>query len=144
MATMAVNYKTLAPVQDDWQDYLEHVAHREDLLLEIKDLFGYGGAIHNFKNYGVRGTPKYFDRTRNKLDELLKVAEEYRGIDGVTVEEKNALVSIEKVAGQYRDATEQVRKLHADDASISQIDTAVKIDDSPAIKGFAVLQEKFE
>lgn len=49
-------------INSSWVQYTEQAAAREDLLTKIKEQFGYGGIIHNFKNYVLRGEQKFLDR----------------------------------------------------------------------------------
>ena len=44
-------YRSLTPIESEWNIYLEQVAKRQALLMEIKSQFGYGGSIHHFKNH---------------------------------------------------------------------------------------------
>jgi methyl-accepting chemotaxis protein len=50
--------------------YREHVAKRHKLLLEICPALGYEVGIHNFKNYVLRGSDKYFERIRKGLQRI--------------------------------------------------------------------------
>ena len=50
------------PIVNDWNYYENSVTKRQSLLMNIKAEFGYGSAIHNFKNYVLRGSDKYLSR----------------------------------------------------------------------------------
>ncbi len=52
------------------KNYREHVAKRHKLLLEIRPALGYEVGIHNFKNYVLRGSDKYFERIRKGLQRI--------------------------------------------------------------------------
>ena len=51
IAALGFNYKNISPIQMDWETYLQQVVQRQTLLSDIQGQFGYGGAIHHFKNY---------------------------------------------------------------------------------------------
>ena len=55
-------FKSILPVEKHWDDYQENIAERQGLLLQIRSEFGYGGAIHNFKNYILRNNDKYYQK----------------------------------------------------------------------------------
>lgn len=46
-----INYAKITTSKQTWNNYLEQVAKRQQYLMEIKEAFGYGGGIHNFKNF---------------------------------------------------------------------------------------------
>lgn len=142
--TLGMNYNTITPIKSEWHGYLEHIAQRQNLLLDIKSQFGYGGAIHNFKNYVLRGTPKYFERINNGLGTLLKKIEQYKKLEGINKEELDALAAVQSVAQKYLAATDIVQKMHKGGSSPKEIDAAVKISDSPALKAFDVLTQQYQ
>ena len=144
--TLAVFFFTtyaVKPIEEDWAHYQEQVAARQALLLEMKAQFGYGGLIHNFKNYVLRGTPKYADRTEANHRQLNVVIAGYRALHGVDAAEQEALRSVEGVANQYRDQLRKVKKMVAAGQPIKAIDGAVKIDDQPALKAFEILNAAY-
>ncbi len=133
------SFTTINPIKDDWNSYVNNVAQRQLLLSKIKSQFGYGGAIHNFKNYVLRGSGKYYQRIKNNFSILNTVIDDYRQLDGITDEEKNALNNIQDVIKKYTDATDSVKSMVKDRKPANQIDKSVKINDSPAIKAFEIL-----
>ncbi len=139
VAVLIVSFTTINPIKADWNSYVNNVAQRQILLSKIKSQFGYGGAIHNFKNYVLRGSDKYYQRIKNNFSTLNKVIDDYKQLDGITDEEKNALNKIQDVVKKYSDATDIVKNMVKDGKTASQIDKSVKINDSPAIKAFEIL-----
>ena len=127
------------PIEENWEHYQKQVAARQALLMEMKAQFGYGGLIHNFKNYVLRGTAKYADRAEKNHAQLAAAIAAYRDLKGVDATEREALASVEGVAGQYRDQLQKVKQLVAGGAAAKAIDGAVKIDDQPALKAFEIL-----
>jgi methyl-accepting chemotaxis protein len=142
--TLGVNYNTITPIKSEWHGYLEHVAQRQNLLLDIKSQFGYGGAIHNFKNYVLRGTPKYYGRVKDGLGTLLEKVDQYRKFKDIKKEELDALDAVQSVSNNYLAATDMVKKMHEDGSSPKEIDGVVKISDGPALKAFDVLAQQYQ
>jgi len=136
---LTVSYSTISPIKNDWQSYISNVAERQSLLSAIKSQFGYGGAIHNFKNYVLRGSPQYYDRITENFSSLNDLIKQYSILQGISVEEKQALEAIKAVANKYSAATSVVKQLHSEGKTGQLIDQTVKIDDSPAIKAFTIL-----
>ena len=141
---IAISYQSVSAVKHDWDTYQEDVAHRENLILGMKSDFGYGGAIHNFKNYVLRGTPKYYDRIQQNFARISQEIAEYRELANVTEEELAALDDIQTVAGKYKEASNLVKRMHEEGRTPKEIDGTVKISDSPALKGFEALFHHFE
>ena len=131
------------PIEENWSHYQEQVAARQALLMEMKAQFGYGGLIHTFKNYVLRGTPKYAERGEENHRRLNAAIADYRGLHGLSVAEQEALRSVEGVANQYRDQLRKVKRMVAEGRPIKAIDQAVKIDDQPALKAFDILNAAY-
>jgi len=102
-ASFLFAWNASSPLQTQWSHYLDHVAKREDLLMEIRAAFGYGGLIHNFKNYVLRAEEKYAQRAREHAGELRRLIKEYRALGDVTAQEEAALNDLIAVmtAGAY-------------------------------------------
>lgn len=134
----------LIPISTQWGNYQQEVTKRQALLQQVKADFGYGGMIHNFKNFVLRGQDKYVDRINKNYQSLKNGLTEYRSLTGVSREEVDAIKAIEGVAGKYHEAAQQVFKLYQQQATAEQIDSVVKISDKPALEGFKVLQNRYE
>ncbi len=101
---------------------------------------GYGGAIHHFKNYVLRGTDKYHVKAGNGFKAASDAIAAYRNA-APTEAEKATLKEIEGVITQYQDALSVVQTMVAEKKSAKEIDGAVKINDGPATTGIAKLRE---
>lgn len=101
-------YRSISPIKSDWDSYQDNVAKRQSLLIDIKSQFGYGGTIHNFKNYILRGTPKYYDRLINNFAKLKLATENHLVLTGLTDDERQALQKIKSVADSYKAQSEHV------------------------------------
>ncbi len=130
--------------QKSWQELEESALARQSLLLKISRDAGYGSLIHSFKNYVLRGTPKYIKQVEGAYNRVLVTAQSYRSLSGLSSSERSALKDIEGTLKQYLDATYQVQSLKMQGMTIEQLDKAVKISDAPAIKGFATLEAEYQ
>jgi methyl-accepting chemotaxis protein len=129
---------------NSWSNYLNQVASRQIILQDIKTNFGYGGAIHNFKNFLIRNQERYRIRSENQLQDILSSVEYYRAIPGLGNHETKALNDIAKVIGNYQKQIAIIMHMHSEKASIKAIDQIVKVDDKPAIMALRTLQIEFE
>jgi len=143
--TKMIDAELKVSMQDSWNTYQGDVARRQELLLRIKADFGYGGLIHKFKNYVLRGKPKYLESIRALHLSITETIGEYSSVNGLTAEEKSALAVVQETANKYMSAADHVSTLlTGEDTMVSDLDKAVKIDDSPAIAGFEVLNSRYE
>ena len=91
---------------------------------------GYGGAIHNFKNYVLRGSQDHGAAATRMFKELKSTLETLR--EGqLPAAEKAAVDALEKTVEAYQAKLSVVGKLHDQGKAVEQIDEAVKIDDGP-------------
>jgi methyl-accepting chemotaxis protein len=138
------SYQSIIPVSKNWQNFQHQVALRQSTLMKIKADFGYGGMIHNFKNYVLRGQDKYVDRINKNHQQLNQEIITYQGIVGLSAEERSALTAISGVMENYHENTALVQEMFAKGMTSQQIDAAVKISDKPALQAFELLDKEYE
>lgn len=133
-------FRTMQQMYVAWDEYANRADKRERLLGEIKSQFGYGGLIHNFKNYVLRGQPELLKRIEANRNDMAAAIEQYRAL-GLSKEEQQAVSIVESVMQQYASSTGMVKNMWQMGATPAEIDDAVSINDAPAFKGFAVLAD---
>lgn len=139
-----ITYPKLKSVHNSWISYQDEVAKRQDLLMTIKSNFGYGGGIHNFKNYVLRGNQKYADRFVENHRVITESIKQYRSLVDLSVNEKDGLTAIQEIADKYKEAVFTAQKMHRENKSSNEIDRIVKIDDSPAFKAFDTISSRYQ
>lgn len=102
LTSSIITYRAISPIQKEWDFYLDNVAERQILLMDIKAQFGYGGTIHNFKNYVLRGKAKYYDRLDGNFTKLSLAISNYLELADLTSDEKQALQNIKSVMENYK------------------------------------------
>ena len=137
-------YRSTSPINGEWTKYLDEVAKRQSILMEIRSTFGYGGVIHNFKNYVLRGQDKYFGRLDKGFARLDRLLDEYGALPSLSDDERKALKSIDGVAEEYASHLDGVRKMVSEGKSPTEIDSVVKVNDSPALEAFVVLDNVYQ
>ncbi len=134
-----LSYRYIAPINPIWHSYQEQVVRKNVLLNHIQANLGYGGAIHNFKNYVLRGGDDYYRRTRERFDEVDRLVADYRKLGNLSEGEEAGLAAIEEVSRRYRAAVERVRRMVTEGRSPAEIDVVVKIDDGLALEAMQKL-----
>ncbi len=123
-----------------WNEYNRNsqaIARSTSNLLES---VGYGGFIHNFKNYVLRRDPGYlsalkaninsYNNEMARLEQLLP-----------TKEEQAALATIRATFGEYIANIDKAVAM-GNDVTPTALDKTVKVDDAPAKAAFQLLLEK--
>ncbi len=126
-----------------WQRYHGRAVQMDETLHQIVRNFGYGGFIHDFKNYVLRQDeslpPKlagHLAATRLAMARFRQLSDDPMALD--------ALATLEAVVDEYAGKLDLARQLVAQGMSPRQIDRRVKVDDDPALQAIARLQERIE
>ena len=70
-------------------------SQKNDFMLKIKELSGYGGLIHLYKDFLETKDDKLLNKIQSKHSALLKVIKSYDKFDGTTQEEKEFLKTLQ-------------------------------------------------
>jgi len=123
--------------------FVAHASPRDDVAQVVR-LIGYGGGIHYFKNYVLRGQPRYreaaaasFGEARTVIDRLSTSAEFDAG-------DKSALRSLGTIIDAYIDALQRVTELRRERLTADLVDRLVLIDDGDALAGLGVLRARWQ
>jgi methyl-accepting chemotaxis protein len=111
------------------------------LVSQMKEITGYGGLIHNFKNYVLRGKEKYKQKFDKQYAQLNKKISEYKKL-GVSKKEEKLLGDIQKVFDKYYQGLPYVVEGYEKNLNVHELDKIVKVNDAPAIKAFNELSTK--
>ena len=115
---------------------------KDSILSHIKEIAGYGGLIHNFKNYLSTGKRKYLKKVEQQHTSLLRDIKKYKRIRNVTKEEKKLLKQLQRVFDTYLYNSSLIKE-HIDNNTLDQnIDEFNEIDDSNAFKSLNLLSKR--
>jgi len=120
------------------RETFQKIPKKQEIISYMKEIVGYGGLIHNFKNYVLRGKDKYQKNVNRQYNELMALIKEYRKL-GVTQKEAQDLENIEKVFNKYHSGLPKVVEAFKKGIDIRTLDKIVKVNDAPAIKAFQLL-----
>ena len=109
------------------------------IISGMQNIIGYGGLIHNFKNFIIHKDDKYAKRVDILYQDLLKSIYEYRIMQYINEEELSLLEDIENVFISYKQNLPKVIKAINNKVSIPKSDKIIQIDDTPAIEALFTL-----
>jgi len=104
------------------------------ILSKIEQNAGYGGLIHNFKNFVLRGEQKYLDNFQKNYNNIKSLIQKYKKTSPITKEEIILLDTILNTFDKYKAGLKKVVQSYNNNGSIKHLDAIVKVDDKPAIE----------
>lgn len=140
-STSGISLNGVNKLGGTWKEFETGAATKAVILGDLRSSLGYGGTIHQFKNFVLRQDRPRIVKIQANLMKATVALTAYNAL-GITEREKAALAAINKVLSQYKDATSVVERLVRDGASPTEIDQSVKVDDGPALAGMVVLDEE--
>lgn len=111
------------------------------LVEKIRSEFGFGGMIHEFKNLILRSDLPRVTKIREYIGSIEKNIAKYKVL-GTSSNEDIALDNIIRTLDAYKSKLNIITKLIKAKTSISKIDSAVKINDRPALQGLKTLDKE--
>ena len=124
---------------ENFEAFVGFKMQKNNLLSKMKELSGYGGLIHDFKNYLLRGDEKYFTRFQSHYAKFMRLMQQYEQLK-VSRAEMIFLSQIQTTFAHYKENIEYIHTLHKK-PTIVLLDKQVKIDDAQAVYAFKVLSE---
>ncbi|KAF0110729.1 MAG: putative Methyl-accepting chemotaxis protein [Rhodospirillaceae bacterium] len=111
---------------------------KQAALSTLQGAAGYGGMIHNFKNYVLRQDAPRIKAIEQNMADVRAAIESLRAT-GVNGAEEAALTDIARVVAAYADRLPLVREMAGKGEDPRAIDKVIKVDDGPALKGIATI-----
>ena len=129
-------------VEKQWIEYSNEAAVSADVLSRIQTNFGYGGFIHNFKNYVLRKDKTLIPQIENNLIETRRAIKNYP-LEGnfQDLDDKIFIEELNKVLDQYSVNFELAKRLIEEGVSSNEIDRLVQINDAPALQAIEHLSQ---
>ncbi len=118
-----------------WFDFQQTVEVRRETVRELRAQLGYGGVIHNFKNYVMRGAkePGYLQKFSANVAAVRGDIDRYQSTRGITRMEADRLAVVLQTVENYVHQGSVVEQMHRDGKTVEEIDKAVRVDDKPAL-----------
>jgi methyl-accepting chemotaxis protein len=131
-------------VDSNWSEYQSIVEQKQHHLSEIRSHVGYGGTIHIFKNYVLRGRASYIKGYATHRAEVEAHIAAYRTAGQLSAIESAQLDKVGELVETYGAALKRAEQLLATGASVQDIDAAIKINDGPYIEAFEILSRELD
>jgi len=139
---LVLSYETstrFRQIKQGWQEYSEAADPRGIWISEIRGYFGYGGMIHNFKNYVLRQDEKYARTLRFQTALLMQAIDSYQK-SGPDPLEHDALERIAQVVWEYSQNIDKIAKGINQGLTTAQIDAMVRVNDTDALQALRQLE----
>ena len=136
-------------VDQSWRQYQDESSVKARAVDALVTNLGYGGMIHQFKNYVLRQDKPRIRKVLNAAGGAISALRQYQSA-GVNAAEEKALSDIEGVINKYTANMDMVQGLAEGGTAARGIDKKVKISDKPALEGITLLasqvsaQRKFD
>lgn len=131
--------KNIVVIDDAWQLYQTDLSEKARLESAVRAAIGYGGMIHNFKNYLLRDNEDYKNQVESNIGAIKAFLKQYSALE-LTTTETIAIEDILGVVTAYQGALRKAQAMKAQNYNILEIDQAVAIDDDPALRGLKALR----
>ena len=126
-------------VEASWSDY-ESVSEKKGIWISaIRGHLGYGGIIHNFKNYVLRQDQAYLDAMRYQLAQFNAVVSEFHA-SGPLPAEAEALDRIAGTIAEYESKIPLAMQAATSGWTPERTDALVRVNDSGAVDSLARLE----
>ena len=112
-----------------------------DIIRNINQLLGYGGAIHNFKNYIIRRDDIYLDAFKDKVKgietNLTLLRNKFPDSQRLAIQIDNIMLALNSYLQRVELVTEDKMGL----LSVEQLDEMMRVDDSEAINALTRINQ---
>lgn len=125
-------------VSSVWSEYKADKSEKVRIDSALRSALGYGGAIHEFKNYLLRQEPWRIERVQAKLGAVNSAIMQFNTL-GPTNSQAIALNDIKNMVDAYSAALTQAELLFKQGMPLAEVDKNVAIDDSLAMRGLQIL-----
>ncbi|MBL4613287.1 MAG: PAS domain S-box protein, partial [Magnetovibrio sp.] len=129
-------------VEQRWTVYSQDAAEAGRLLHNISRQMGYGGFIHNYKNYILRRDARYVIMLLGNQDTVYADLAAL-GRHMISDDEKAAVRAIRSVFDLYVNAIPIAQDSFERGLSSVEVDILIKVDDVPALNAIALLNHSF-
>jgi signal transduction histidine kinase/FixJ family two-component response regulator len=121
-----------------WSEFRDSSEQKGVLLGRIRAEMGYGGFIHNFKNYVLRQDEGSAKKAKGQIGAVRDAIEQYGNLD-ITSDEATALFDLNAVVLEYASKLEVAVRVISSGLSPTQADVLVRVDDTPALAALSAL-----
>lgn len=130
-ASTVIIEKNIALIDGTWKQYQADRSLKSRLETSLRTAMGYGGMIHEFKNFVLRHNPNSIEIIHRHIGAAEFIIKHYRLLQ-LSDAEITALDDISGVIRAYENFHFKINGLVESGKSITEIDRIVKVNDTPA------------
>jgi PAS domain S-box-containing protein len=113
-----------------------------ELLNSLHSQIGYGGMIHIFKNYTIRGNERYKQKFLDLLKKSKYILGEIKRLPGLDAASIEQVAIINTTLDNYRNFIGDVGRLKNQGKGVAEIDQLISVDDQPALAAIKYLHKR--
>jgi len=113
---------------------------KAEQLAKLEREIGFGGLIHDFKNYILRGETHYLDSFSTRLSTSQALISTFQKISHLSSSEKQAIKTLKQTINRYHQHILLARTLRENGNNAEEIDVKVRIDDGPVALAIKTLE----
>lgn len=132
-------HRDIASISSIWLD--QEYSKKVILINNLRGELGFGGMIHDFKNYILRGDSSYLANAHEHLDNAMTDISRYETF-ATSSTEKQALTDLIRTLETYKQSFSTALTLTKQGGSPKLIDQRVKVDDSAALRAILTLTKE--
>ncbi len=133
-----LSYRETGNIQNVQNNYQTGPARKSVVLNNLQASLGFGGMIHQFKNYVIRQDEKRVAKIQDRIGNAESEIQQYLQLQH-TPAEKVALDTIQQIISSYAVSLDTAMQMVSEGKSTGEIDNVIKIDDSPALNALKEL-----
>ncbi len=130
--------RNVEEIHKQWSVFNNEQPKKSDLIRALYQELGYGGAVHNFHNFIIRGKDFYWVNASEKLEEALNIVSQYKDYP-ITAEETHALEQLNIKLASFGEALKHLNPQGLPVVKKNIIDTAPPL--SSALADIQVLEQ---
>lgn len=131
-------------ISEQWVENDQALIEKGVLLHRLDYHLGYGGLIHNFKNYVLRGEENLIAEVESDGKQIKEIIATYKTLP-LSREEREAIMIVESTVNRYLFNFTRAQELRSTTGiAPDEIDTSVRIDDTPALEALLILETEWE
>ena len=123
-----------------WGDYQQISSNRAQSLSAIIRNMGYGGMIHYFKKFIIKGEDEFSHKSMLNAGAALAAIEQYKA-SPISPQERASLAVLKNTIMQYMAAITRAGEAMMEGDTVRDIDKKIRISDGPAIKAIITLRK---
>ena len=127
-----LTYKQTGQLETQWTHFDQGSAKKMAIINDLRDAIGWGGVIHQYKDYILRGNRKYIVATNTKIRQATIALVSYKNLS-IDDKEERALKTIADVLVKTKSALLLAENMRIKGATTAEIDAIVNLPETEVL-----------